>query len=129
MSETRPLDRQRAWPLALGLAVAILGLAVAQTLPLARDLTDCIPYTHQPSPGHARFPLIPGDHLQFLYWFWLLADNVFGPSAFFSNPYEFSTFITPQGLPGYPNFPFSATYLAFWPLGMVTAYNALIFLS
>lgn len=40
--------------------------------------------------GGAR-AMIPGDHLQFLYQFWLTADTLKGHTPLFVNPYEFNT--------------------------------------
>jgi len=114
---------------ALLLALAVLGLALAQTHPLWLFLGEGIPYGYRVVPGYEVVPAMPGDHLQFLYWCWLLGDNLFGPSAFLTNPYEFNTFLTPNGLPGFANFPFSLLYVLFSPLGQAPAYNALVLVS
>lgn len=111
------------------LGLVILVLALAHTWPLAADFGQGIPYGYHPSPDWERVPLIPGDHLQFYYWNWLLSDNLLGPSRLFSNPYEFSTFLHPQGIALYANFPFSLLYLILLPLGPLAAYNALVILS
>ncbi len=111
------------------MALALMVLALVQTHPLWRHLAEGIPYGYRVVPGYELVPAMPGDHLQFLYWCWLMADNLFGPSALFSNPYEFSTFLTPGGLPGFANFPFSLLYVLFAPLGQALAYNVLVFLS
>lgn len=110
------------------LALALLILALAQTWPLALHLTEGIPYGYRVPPGYEIAPLIPGDHMQFLYWCWLQVDNLFGPSALFSNPYEFNTSLS-AGIAGFANFPFSLLYVAFYPLGQIGAYNALVLLS
>ncbi len=115
----------RAWLL---LALALLVLAAAHTWPLAAYLDRGIPYGYRVVPGYEVVPLVPGDHLQFLYWCWLITDNIFGPSALFSNPYEFNTALS-AGIPGFANFPFSLLYLLFQPLGQAGAYNALVILS
>ena len=57
-----------------------------------------------------------------------MVDNLFGPSAFFTNPYEFNTFLS-AGTPVFANFPFSLLYVAFYPLGPVSAYNLLVIIS
>ena len=115
----------RAWLL---LALALLALAAAHTWPLAAYLDRGIPYGYRVVPGYEVVPLVPGDHLQFLYWCWLITDNLFGPSALFSNPYEFNTALS-AGIPGFANFPFSLLYVIFQPLGQAGAYNALVVLS
>ncbi|MGD9124637.1 MAG: hypothetical protein PVG60_06060 [Desulfarculaceae bacterium] len=110
------------------LGLAVLALAVAHTHPLWRYLTQGIPYGYHVVPGFELVPLMPGDHLQFFYWCWLLVDNIFGPSSLLTNPYEFNSFLS-QGLPGFANFPFSLLYVILYPLGAVPAYNALVLLS
>jgi len=107
----------------------LLALALVYTWPLAADFGRGLPYVYWPVPGWERVPLVPGDHLQFYYWCWLFTDNLLGPSPLFSNPYEFSTFLHPQGIALYANFPFSLLYLALRPLGALPAYNALVLLS
>ncbi len=118
-----------AWRTGLLMALALLGLALVQTHPLWLHAAEGIPYGYRVVPGYELVPAMPGDHLQFLYWCWLMGDNLFGPSSLFSNPYEFSTFLTPHGLPGFANFPFSLLYVVFSPLGQAPAYNALVLLS
>ncbi|MCF8121354.1 MAG: hypothetical protein K9K34_02990 [Desulfarculaceae bacterium] len=120
---------RRAWPAALAVTVLLALLALAHTWPLAAHWNQAIPYVYHPSPGWELVPQMPGDHLQFYYWSWLFTDNVTGPSAFPSNPYEFNTFLHPKGIALYANFPFSLFYLALKPLGALSAYNAVVLLT
>ena len=98
------------------------------TWPMAPDFFSSIPYTLRPIPGFERVPLMPGDHLQTYYWFWLLSDNLFGHSALFTNPYEFNGPSGPMSTV-YANFPYSLLYITLLFLGPVGAYNGLILLS
>ncbi len=123
-----PAGPRRGWRWGLLLCLALLVLAGVHTHPLWRYLATGIPYGYHVVPGFEVVPLMPGDHLQFLYWCWLLGDNLLGHSAWLSNPYEFNTFLS-AGMPGFANFPLSLLYLLFWPLGLVGAYNALVFTS
>ncbi|MEW5914632.1 MAG: hypothetical protein AB1814_18910 [Thermodesulfobacteriota bacterium] len=123
-----PADRFSAGLAAL-LGLLLLALAVVYTWPLAANFGRGLPYVYWPVPGYEQVPLIPGDHLQFYYWCWLFIDNLLGPSPLFTNPYEFSTFLHPQGIALYANFPLSLLYLALRPLGALPAYNALVLLS
>ncbi|MBU1450517.1 MAG: hypothetical protein KKH47_06050, partial [Proteobacteria bacterium] len=120
---------RRAWPAGLAVAVLLALLTLAHTWPLAAHWNQAIPYVYHPSPGWELVPQMPGDHLQFYYWSWLFTDNVLGPSSFPSNPYEFNTFLHPQGIALYANFPFSLFYLALLPLGELSAYNAVVALT
>lgn len=128
--ERPPSSASRPWGrlLALGLGLSLLLLAGVHTHPLWRHLGQGIPYGYHVVPGFELVPLMPGDHLQFLYWCWLLSDNLAGNSPLFSNPYEFNTFLS-AGLPGFANFPLSLLFVLFLPLGLAGAYNALVFLS
>ncbi|MBI4798206.1 MAG: hypothetical protein HY794_05635 [Desulfarculus sp.] len=66
------------WPLVLGLGLVLLLLAGVHTHPLWQHLGQGIPYGYHVVPGFELVPLMPGDHLQFLYWCWLLGDNLAG---------------------------------------------------
>ncbi|MEW6184245.1 MAG: hypothetical protein AB1585_00735 [Thermodesulfobacteriota bacterium] len=98
------------------------------TWPMVGHFFSSIPYTLKPIHGYERVPLTPGDHLQAFYWYWLLSDNLFGPSGFLTNPYEFNG---PEGPMSsvYAFFPFSLLYILLLPLGAIGAYNGLILLS
>ncbi|MFH0789909.1 MAG: hypothetical protein V2B13_20145 [Pseudomonadota bacterium] len=98
------------------------------TWPLTLNFFSSIPYTLRPISGFERVPLIPGDHLQSYYWYWLFSDNLFGDSALLTNPYEFNGPSGPMSSV-YANFPFSLLYIIFLPLGPIGAYNGLIILS
>ncbi len=111
------------------LAAISLALGLVFTWPLARDFLGAIPYSLNPAPGFERAPLMPGDHLQTYYWYWLLSDNLLGPSHLFSNPYEFNGASGPM-VGGYANFPWSVLYVPLaLTLGPIGAYNALLLLS
>ena len=73
--------------------VALLTLLIWATFtwPLPRYVESGIPWTARtPEPATARF-MVPGDHLQLLYHFWLLADMLRGRTPWFTNLYEFNT--------------------------------------
>ncbi len=110
------------------LAALVVLLALVYTNPLWRNLDRAIPHSYAPPPGYERMPLMPGDHLQFYYWSWLMVDNLAGPSRLFSNPYEFNTYLG-SGPKVYANFPFSLIYAALYPLGAVRAYNLMVLLT
>ncbi len=98
------------------------------TWPLTSHFLSAIPYTLRPIPGFEQVPLMPGDHLQTYYWFWLLSDNLWGHSALFTNPYEFNGPTGPMSIV-YANFPFSLLYILLLFLGPIGAYNGLILFS
>ncbi|MCB2187084.1 MAG: hypothetical protein KQJ78_11745 [Deltaproteobacteria bacterium] len=110
------------------LAALLAAAALAQTWNVWSAGGRVIPAGYHPpatyAPPGAPPPawLLPGDHLQFYYWSWLVADNFLGPSRLLTNPYEFNTFLSP-GLAVYVNFPYSLLYLPFHALGPVWAYN------
>jgi hypothetical protein len=119
----------KKFPTALAVFFCLCILAgLIFTWPLACHFFTSIPYTLRPLPGFERVPLMPGDHLQTYYWFWLLSDNLFGHSALFTNPYEFNGPLGPMSAV-YANFPFSLLYIVLLFLGPVGAYNGLILLS
>ena len=69
--------------------------------PLPRYVAFGIPASAHIEPAEVQ-PLIPGDHLQFMYYCWLAGDMVFGKTPLFCNLYEFNTgesFAKPSGLP------------------------------
>lgn len=108
--------------------ILCLGGGIVFTWPMAAHFFSAIPYTLKPIEGYERVPLLPGDHLQAYYWYWLLWDNLFGPSPWFTNPYEFNGPHGPMGTV-YAFFPYSLCYLLLRPLGPLGAYNGLILLS
>ena len=101
------------------------GVAVIASWPLLPHFFAAIPC--QTTAGRL-FLDRPGDSLQLYYWFWLLKDNLFGPSGFMQNPYEFNMAAgaPPDSLYMYP---FYFLYLLFSPLGDIGAFNALVLIS
>ncbi|MBI5603696.1 MAG: hypothetical protein HY879_10095 [Deltaproteobacteria bacterium] len=113
--------------IALCLALCLMA-GILFTWPMVNNFFSAIPFMLFPAPEFARVPLMPGDHLQTYYWFWLLSDNLWGLSHLFTNPYEFNGPAGPMSAV-YANFPFSLLYILLLPLGPVGAYNGLILLS
>lgn len=114
-------------PLSICLILS-LAAGVIFTWPLVPNFFSSIPYTLKPIPGFERVPLMPGDHLQTYYWFWLFPDNLWGGSSLFTNPYEFNGPTGPMSTV-YANFPLSLLYILFLPFGPIGAYNSLVLLS
>lgn len=112
----------------LALLLLSLALAVIFTWPLAGHYFSSIPYSFQPLEGYQQVPLMPGDHLQSYYWFWIFSDNLLGASHLFTNPYEFNAGAV-RLVSQYVNFPLSALWALFLPLGPAGAYNSLVVLS
>jgi hypothetical protein len=115
--------------LALSLLVA-LAVSAWVAWPLPRHVRDGIPASHRPEAGGPRY-LIPGDHLQFLYQLWMLADAIAGETPLFHNVYEFN-----QGDDaarrevGSYYFPFGLMYAAGHALGgPAVGWNLMLFLS
>ncbi len=105
------------------LALAIWGLL---TWPLPRHFADSMPYTaHSRQGAQITRALVPGDHLQLLYHFWLLRDMLADGTPWMHNLYEFNSgddAARRQFDPGY--LPFSLVYAAFSPvLGHAVGWN------
>lgn len=118
-----------SWKAVLALVLLFAMLGLAHTWPMGARLNQAIPYGYSVVPGYETAPMIPGDHLQFYYWCWLAGDNLLGPSSFPTNPYEFNSDVTPDGLAVYANFPWSLIFVAIQPLGQALAYNAMVLLT
>lgn len=73
--------------LALGMIVwAII------TWPIPTNFTKAVPYAEwRESNEPAITSMVPGDHIQLLYHFWLCRDMLAGKTPAFSNVYEFNT--------------------------------------
>ena len=123
--EQATVGRWRRWT-RVAATVAAATLYVACLWPVARHAATDIPRTSRiaaTDPGR-RVPLAPGDHLQLLYHFQLVAQMARGEIPPFANPWEFNLgedARTPD--PYYV--PFSLLYAALErPLGPAGAWNA-----
>lgn len=97
------------------------------TWPLGAEFHTGIPSSNRPEPGGARY-MIPGDHLQFLYQLWMLADSFTGGTPLFYHVYEFNQG-NDQALynPGSYYFPFGLLYSAGYALGgRVVGWNLML---
>lgn len=97
MNNTDPAIHSDAPPSRGGRSrMALLAFAVAAaawclfTWPLPRHATSAIPFTTRGTIAQP-VPMVPGDHLQMLYHFWLFKDMVAGGTPWFHNLYEFNT--------------------------------------
>ena len=67
-------------------------LWACMTRPLICHFGSAIPYNERhPPETPAVSEIVPGDHIQLLYHFWLCRDMLFGKTPAFSNVYEFNT--------------------------------------
>lgn len=123
-SRLAPSDRV----VALALFVGFLVLGVAFTYPLVHHLTDALPYTAVPSPGHELVWRAHGDYLQFYYYLWLFREGLLRRTPLLRDPYQFATGDPPWNLPG-SFIPLGLLYAALAPMGTLTAYNLLVLLS
>ena len=97
------------------------------TWPLGKMFHEGIPSSNRPEDGGARY-MIPGDHLQFMYQLWMLADSFTGQTPLFYHVYEFNQG-DDQALynPGSYYFPFGLLYSAGYAIGgRVVGWNLML---
>jgi len=68
-----------------------LGVWFIFSWPLPRYAAEGIPAAHERVEEQAVRYMIPGDHLQLLYYFWVFGDMIRGETPWFYNLYEFNT--------------------------------------
>lgn len=113
------------------LLLAGLALWACTAWPLPRLFTEAIPHTNLNPEVQTVSPLVPGDHLQLLYRFWLGLDALTGHSPWFHNIYEFNLGDDAARHQPYLYYlPFSLVYMAVAPLaGHAAGWNAAGLLS
>lgn len=95
--------------------------------PIPRFFGKAVPYTERRAGNvPAVSELVPGDHVQLLYHFWLCRDMISGKTPAFSNIYEFNTGDDEARRHFDPFYvPFSLVYAAVSPLfGNAAGWNA-----
>ena len=113
--------------LSLLISIALFGWV---TWPLGKNFHTGIPAAQRPEPGGPR-AMIAGDHLQFLFHLWMLADVFEGKTPLFYHVYEFN-----QGNDedrrdvGTYYFPFGLLYAVGYAIGgRAVGWNLMLFLS
>ncbi len=98
---------------------------IAFSWPLPRHFAEAIPSSSQNIERDGVRTMIPGDHLQLLYHFWLAGDMAAGRTPLFNNVYEFNTGDDAQRRRVHPQFaPISLVYAALAALaGRAAAWN------
>lgn len=76
---------------AVGLVAGTLAIWLVFSWPLPRYVTTGIPSSSQNIEAGAERRMMPGDHLQLLYHYWLASDMLAGRTPWFHNVYEFNT--------------------------------------
>lgn len=119
----------------LALLSLLLTLAVwlPVSWPLPRMFNDAISVgVSKRGDGHVTIVhMMPGDHLQFVYYLWIFSDFLSGKTPFFYNLYEFNTGDDAERYrPGSYYVPLSLAYSAFyWLDGRAFAWNAVSLLA
>jgi hypothetical protein len=95
------------------------------TRPLALHIADAIPVGFTGGSDITPHFMMPGDHLQLLYHFWLLQDMIEGHTPWFYNLYEFHTGDdAARYQPTFMYLPFSLVYTLFsWVGGRAFGFN------
>lgn len=123
-------SRLNTWKLA-GISFAVtLGVWLLVSWPLPRYVGAGIPVAaHRESANIQR--MIPGDHLQFMYYCWLAGDMVSGKTPLFYNLYEFNTGNDRERFDPYAYYiPFSLVYAALaGPCGQAFGWNLTGFIA
>jgi len=79
------------WPKTiLGTGLVTLAVWLIMAWPLPRYVTTGVPAAALHAPARI-VPMVPGDHLQFMYYCWLAGDWLTGRTPAFYNLYEFNT--------------------------------------
>ncbi|MBU4212400.1 MAG: hypothetical protein L6437_15015 [Kiritimatiellae bacterium] len=123
-------SRLSAWKLS-GLSLAVtLGVWLLVSWPLPRYVGAGIPAAAHREAADIQ-PLVPGDHLQFMYYCWLAGDMVAGKTPLFYNLYEFNTGNDRERFEPYAYYiPFSLIYAAgAWLGGRSFGWNLTGFIS
>ncbi len=110
------------WLETAGVCLLMVILGLISTYPIINYFDEAIPFGsfHNEINWNRS-----GDHMQILYWFWLVKENILGHVPFDSNPFEFNMLVD-HHRPGINVFPMSLVYALFSPLGIVAAYNCTI---
>ena len=111
----------------LSLLVGGLALWAFMTWPLPRHFGSAVPCTiRREQDAPAVRDIVPGDHIQLLYHFWLCRDMLAGRTPAFSNVYEFNTGDDAARRKFDPYYiPFSLVYAAVSaPFGHAAGWNA-----
>lgn len=99
------------------------------TWPLAPHIHEAIPASSQNQEQGAVLDMLPGDHLQLLYHFWLFRDFAEGSTPWFHDLYEFN--LGDDDARFWPRayyFPISGIFaICSWIGGLAFGYNATIF--
>ena len=114
----------------LGLSFAVtLGVWLLVSWPLPRYVGTGIPTAaHREAADIQR--MIPGDHLQFMYYCWLAGDMVAGKTPLFYNLYEFNTGNDRERFEPYAYYiPFSLIYAAAGLCGQAFGWNLTGFIA
>lgn len=102
-------------------AITLAGAALLWAVfswPLPRHMMDGIPSSSQNIETGSVRRMIPGDHLQLLYHFWLFSDMAAGRTPWFNNLYEFNAGDDAAGYRVRPYYlPWSGVYAAFAAAG------------
>ena len=108
--EARPARVRDWWILTAG----VLVIWMVFSWPLSRYFAQGIPSSSQNIEVHAVRRMMPGDHLQLLYQYWLLFDMLAGRTPWFANVYEFNTGDDAARVRWHPHYmPFSLVFAFF----------------
>jgi len=111
-------------------SLIMTGLSFVSTFPLIKNFGSVIPWTAYRA-DLSRIALNhPGDHLQIVYFFWLVKENLLGRVPLNGNPYEFNMLggLT-GGNDGFTTAPLAFISFIFSPFGDIAAYNCTLILS
>ena len=119
---------RKTWLILLGVMLAAWTVL---TWPLPRHFATAIPVSGRNTEAVTARRMVPGDHLQLLYHFWLASDMMQGKTPLFHNLYEFNTGDdAARREPGSYYLPFSAIYAVLsWAGGRALGWNLASLLS
>ena len=111
----------------LGVALVVAAVVwLVFSWPLPRYFGDAVPYSVTKWNGTSETrAMVPGDHLQMIYHFWLFADMLQGHTPFFHNIYEFNVGSDAARFqPGAYYVPFSLIFaVGYWLAGIAVGWN------